>query len=703
MLRDIKYKPSYSKAFDDIASEFYLPTMREANRYDRATGYFSSSIYLLCWSSLKDFINRGGVIRLLCSPYLSEADQQAIDEGKESFSSASEEQERLFKEFQDIFSKDELSAPERVLACLISSGKIEIKIAVGKEDPNRLFHDKVGVFFSGDDAVAFRGSINETFKGLSDDGNFESFDVFTNWGQGNDKERTDGIISEFERIWDNKAEKIRALEIPQSIKTLVRKHAISGKAWEESVDEVVVSLSNAKKWAADKSPKGKKPREHQWKALDNWAKQGYRGIFEHATGSGKTYTAICAIKKEIDAFHPVLVLVPSVGLLNQWRTEIEANIHDEEIHYLLCGDGNNDWRNNNALRTWTRPNSSRKRIIIATMDTASSFEFRSRIVQSPELLVVGDEVHRMGSAGNQEFFSVNAGKRLGLSATPKRYRDEQGTRAIISYFGDIIQPPYTLQDAIKAGVLTRYFYHPTTVKLTDSEQQEWNDISKKISEIYARIQSSKDGDEGLQKKIDKLLIERSRITKNASGKLQLALKIIQQYYHDEPKHKWIVYCDNHVQLSDVLSLLRKNNYRAYEYHSRLDKEKQRATLDYFAKVGGIIVSIKCLDEGINIPSASHALILASSQNPREYIQRRGRVLRLSEGKHFAYIFDAIVLPDNIEENDKYDRIVATELARAIQFGEGAEDKSCITHLKIIANNHNIEYDNVLLEGGFEDE
>ena len=163
-LKDHSFRTSYNKIDHDIAKEFYLPCMRNAIRYDRATGYFSSSIYILSWSYLKEFVTNGGKMRVVCSPYLAVKDQDAIEEGTISLSSE-EQRDNLFKEFEKIFKKDTLSAPERVLACLIAKGIMEIKIAVGKYDPNRLFHDKVGLFYdTKGSVVAFRGSVNETFK-----------------------------------------------------------------------------------------------------------------------------------------------------------------------------------------------------------------------------------------------------------------------------------------------------------------------------------------------------------------------------------------------------------------------------------------------------------------------------------------------------------------------------------------------------------
>ena len=485
---------------------------------------------------------------------------------------------------------------------------------------------------------------------------------------------------------------------PNSIKDLIKKHAVKQKNWEEALDEVQSIIDKSSLWSADKRIGGKRPREHQLTALENWEKAGKQGIFEHATGSGKTFTAMCAIRKELEFNNPILILVPSIGLLKQWRQELSDMFSDIEVEYLICGDGNNLWKEGQTLQTFTSPKFKKhKRITIATMQTASSTAFMNRLCQSESLMVVADEVHRMGSVENRSFFSVKSGSRLGLSATPRRYGDPIGTQAILSYFGSIIQPIYSLKNAIDDRVLCKYFYHPITVALNQKEQEEWDNISNKISKLYAITQE--DSIEDRNKRIAHLLIERSRIIKNAKNKINTAVNIVTSNYKDG--QKWIVYCDNQTQLQDVLKLLNASGIRSYEYHSELSNEAREETLKYFDSVGGVVVSIKCLDEGIDIPATSHALILASSQNPREFIQRRGRILRRSKDKHFAYLYDAIVIPSDFNKSDKHCRIIESELNRAIQFGEWSEDKKCIYDLKIIAIDNNVDYNN--LNRGVEDE
>lgn len=704
-LKDYSFKVCYSKDSDDIAESFYLPCLSNSTRYDRVSGYFGSTIYILAWSSLKDFVKNGGRMRIICSPYLTEEDQKAIEEGLKS---KQEEVLRisLQKEFDSIFNNEYLSAPSRALACLISMDVINIKIAVGESamspEIKRLFHDKVGLFYDLDSIVGFRGSINETYKGLSDDGNIESIDVFPNWVGGRDEERVLTASKHFDDLWNNKIPNVSLFELPEEIRSQVKNRA-NISDWEVFVDEVSVSINRAKRWAAEKKKGGRKPKPHQCDALDNWVKQGHRGIFEHATGSGKTYSALCAIRKSLEEHKSVIVLVPSTDLLKQWEKEIKEALSDMQIQFLPCGDNNNQWKKDDVLNLWTRKNEDYYMVTLAVMDTAASPYFISRIAQGEHLFVVADEVHRMGSPVRRQFFTIKAGYRLGLSATPKRYGDPEGTKAIIDYFGPIVQPPFTLKDAIDAEVLTPYFYKPYPISLNNKEQEEWDMLTKEIKKRYAVVAQTKDKNAKDDLRIQTLMIARSRILKKAESKISLAQDIIKANY--KKGQKWIVYCEDTNQLESVLTSINTlPGIQAFEYHSAMEGDRVE-TLKYFNKVGGIMVSIKCLDEGVDIPSTSHALILASSKNPREFVQRRGRILRRSEGKNFSRLFDAIVVPNKVDDEDSKDprfNIIEAELCRAIQFGEWSEDKTCVTKLKAIAIEYGLNY-NTINEGGLEDE
>ena len=706
-LKNQVYLTSYNKAEHDIADMFYLPCMRSAVYYDRISGYFGSTIYILAWDALRDFIEHNGKIRLICSPYVSDEDAAALADGYSAKNDALLATS-LEDEVQALFDDPYLTAPAKLLAYMVSKGIIDVKIAVptGNESPNvkRLFHDKVGIFTDSEgNKVGFRGSMNETYKGLSSDGNIESIDVFPSWLDGRDAERVDDADAFFEKLWSASIAGIVIYNFPNASKAILRSKSNDVK-WKELLDEIHVGESNARKWKPSLHVGSRTPRPHQVHALETWVGRGRRGILEHATGSGKTFTAMCAIHDAFKKDEVILILVPSRDLLSQWNKELRETLLDDKVYYLLCGDNNDLWKKSGVLTSWTSSGGSKHRIILATMDTACSEAFIKNISQGEHIFLVADEVHRLGSRHRRNALKISSGPRLGLSATPRRYGDPEGTTALFEYFGGIIPPPYTLNDAIKSGVLTKYFYNPLTISLTPDEQEAWNDITKKISQFIARMNrpnSSNKNDISSNVQLKKLLIERSRIVKNASEKVPLAIHLLREKY--KSGQSWIIYCDNIRQLKAVLQGAMDAGFDAFEYYADMSGDRDE-TRQYFEKNGGILVSIKCLDEGVDIPTTTHALILASSQNPREFIQRRGRILRRAPGKIFAHLYDAITVP--IIENDETPKsmsIIAGELSRAIQFGQGAENPACITDLKNIAIDYQIDYNDLQNTGIEEDE
>lgn len=704
-LRDYTFRTSYNKAEHNIADDFYLPCMRNAKFYDRVSGYFGSTIYIIAWEALREFIENGGKMRIICSQYLSEEDKTALSDG---YSAKNDEilANALTKEVQALFENPYLTAPAKLLAYMISQEIIDIKIAIpsGDESPNanRLFHDKVGIFTdSAGNKVGFRGSMNETFKGLSSDGNIESIDVFPNWLDSRDAERVDNAACFFEKLWAATVPGIIVYNFPDTPKEILRAKS-QDVNWQELLDEIKVVVSKSHKWKPNSQADGRIPRPHQVDALETWVKNGRRGIFEHATGSGKTFTSMCAIHDAFKRNEVVMVLVPSRDLLKQWERELRETLIDDKVYYLLCGNNNNEWKKSGSLSSWTSDGGSTHRIILATMDTACSDEFVKNVSQGEHIFLVADEVHRLGSIHRRNALSIKTGARLGLSATPRRYGDPEGTAAIFDYFGGIVPPPYTLDDAIKGDVLTKYYYNPLTITLSPQEQEDWNNITKQISQLVARLNGNGSADSSTfsNTRLKQLLINRARIVKNASGKVKLAIDLLQKEYVNG--QSWIIYCDNIVQLKSVLDNAIEAGFDAYEYYADMEGDRDE-TLRYFSKNGGVLVSIKCLDEGVDIPSTTHALILASSQNPREFIQRRGRILRKAPGKLFAHLYDAITVPVvEDDETSKTMSIIIGELSRAIQFGLGAENPACVTDLKNIAVDFQIDYKS-LQDIGMEDD
>lgn len=697
-LKEISIKLEYSSDVDNIAKEFVQPCLSNSTQYCRLTGYFSSSIYLLIFPALKEFIANGGLIRLICSPVLSGIDADAIQEGY-NYRDDDDWVVSLNNEILTLFKSRFLNKPTKLLACLVGLKLVEIKIVnmVSSSNPSikRLFHEKVGIFRDNEGtSVVFRGSMNETHKGLSPKGNIESISVYTNAEDNNDRKRVVEALNHFDDLWENRVEGIEVSDFPASSLELLTKE-YEDTDWESLLDQILDEQKS--RWRLSKPGLDITPRKHQLESLDNWFDNGRRGIFEHATGSGKTITALMAIEDSLNENEIPFVVVPSIELLRQWKKEIVKLLPDDTLVFV-CGGNNELWKDQHGLNVWSRPMEGKKCIILSTIDTASSDLFLQNIHQGDHLFLVADEVHRMGSKVYSKIMDLITGARLGLSATPRRFGDPKGTACIFDYFGGIIQPTYTIQQAIEDGVLTKYFYYPQPVHLTDSEQVQWSEISARIKRQYAIESSNNDTNIVISDNLKMLLIKRARIAKKASAKVQLALDVItEQYKHGQ---RWMIYCEDTDQLRQITTLLNQKNLDAFEYHSDMEGDRD-ATMTYFKVAGGIIVSVKCLDEGVDIPDATHALILASSTNPREYIQRRGRILRLSANKTFAYLYDAVVLPNNYDAADA-DDILLHELSRCVQFGQGASNPKCITDLKLLCVQHGIDIKKLAM-GGLENE
>ena len=699
-LKEIDLKFSYHKGKNDIAKEFYLPCMNNSLKYSRAVGFFNSTVFLIAWPSLKEFIKNGGKIRIICSPVLSKEDIMAIEKG-ETEKVLNKYDHSLQKEIKLMLEDNDLRKPTKVLASLVSLGYLEFRIAFMKSTVpakvRRIFHDKVGIFEDEEgNAVVFKGSMNESWMGLSKDGNLESIDVYNTWSETRERFRVNEEMAYFNELWHDNYPSVVVKKFPE-ISRIELMDAKDDTEWEKIVSEICEKIDLGADGTVINSNK-RQPYPHQLHAIEEWKRNGRRGIFEHATGSGKTFTALCLIEETFSTYEIPLIIVPSELLLFQWKDEIFQTFNDVHPQILLCGAGHNKWRTQGLLANWSKQ-SFKPRIILTTVQTAASNTFIDLLNDGPHIFLVADEVHCLGSSKNRNICSLQTGPRLGLSATPRRAGDFEGTQIILDYFDGIIQPPFTLNDAINANRLTPYKYIVHTVELEEYEQKIWEKITKDLVRLFAQKQQSADVNINIDDVLSNLLFKIARILKNASNKIKLALEVISKYY--QSNQWWIVYCDSQMQLNSILSLLQDHNIKASEYHTNMTGDREQ-TLKLFKEHGGILVSIRCLDEGVDIPPVDNALILASSKNPREFIQRRGRVLRKYHEKILATIHDTIVLPKNVGEDNPIISIVEGELARAIQFGKSAVNVSSITDIQRIALHYNIDPD-AYVNAGYEDE
>jgi superfamily II DNA or RNA helicase len=672
-LTAIPFATTYRKGDTDIATDFLVPCFHNSIRYDRAVGYFSSAVYAVAWPGLRDFLARGGTMRMLCSPRLTRDDARAIRDGHQQRSDV-DITRALIAELEALLAATDLQEPTIILATLVALKKLDLRfVNVAHDDSGRfLFHDKAGVFADGQgQAVLFKGSMNETWAGVSSDGNLESIDVFVSWGDSRESQRVAEHQTFFEALWLDLWPPAKVYSPPEAFRKQLLQIADADHL-DERIDRM--SFRTSKRDTSTRAT-GRTPLRHQMQAITGWLAAGRRGILEHATGSGKTVTALLAIKDAVRRGETPIVLVPSVLLLTQWEREARAFLGADVADIVTCGAGNDTWRSPGVLAAWTRP-TVRPPLILATMDTAASEQFRARVRGGPHIFVVADEVHRLGSTTRSNALQIEAGPRLGLSATPVRAGDAEGTERLLQWFGPVLQPTYGIGDAIRDGRLCRYFYRVQVARLTADELKEWNDLTRRLVMLHhAKSAAASTPDDPAKL----LLLKRARILKQAQDKLNVAQHVLSSTVR--PGDRWLVYCDSVQQLSELRSRLGQSlPSRVFEYYRGMPGDGS-TVLRLFTERGGVVLAIRCLDEGVDIPAADHALIIASSQNPREFIQRRGRVLRHAPRKAFAVVQDIVVLPPPGAMVERTYPFIYAEVARAMEFAQYSENPSEIDHVR----------------------
>jgi superfamily II DNA or RNA helicase len=498
----------------------------------------------------------------------------------------------------------------------------------------------------------------------------------------------------FDSLWNGVLPDLVVRDLPSVPREILDRESTPHKL-EELIDDVLKVKARKTFGNPEKSVVLKKLMPHQKSVLQDWKDKGFRGIIDHVTGAGKTITAINAVREWIADGRPALIIVPSQILQKQWAEEISTEIG---IQPLLVGGelgGKDRWLHFLADNTRASQDFG-PRITLTTVASAASEAFTTRLQISDSLLVVADEVHTLGQSqciNLMNKIESKVGAALGLSATYERFGDPDGTSRIERTFGNTLEPKFQIADAIAAGRLVPYDYHFGTVNLTPDEEERYEELSEKIRTLIVREKGKSFS--SFSGYLQNLIFSRAAILKGASGKTNFAKEIFRENYRHG--QNWLVYCDDTTQLNEVSAVLRSIDIQNDVYYDAMPGSKSE-TLENFKTNGGVLIAIKCLDEGVDIPSASHALILASSQNPREYIQRRGRVLRsnISSGKSHATIFDVVVTSsENVPLNKQ-------EIERMLAFAGDADNSTVQIDIQEMISRMQL-IDNGFIQESFEDE
>ena len=686
---ELEIKSEYRSKAQKVSEEFYYPVLKNAVCYDRAVGFFSSTVLIDIAKGLKCFVDNGGKIRLIASPKLSEEDIEAIRNGYKA-------REEVFKEaaIRELYEPQNFTEQNRLalLSKLIQDQRLDIKLAIIED--YGIYHEKIGLFTSDiNEKIAFTGSMNETYMAMN--ANYESIDVYCSWKNEYELERVNNKNLAFERLWNNVDENVNVMdfvEVKDEIIARYQKADFSYDTYREEEEKEVEEKELLKKEHPE-IPDSIKLYDYQWDAINQWAERDYRGIFDMATGTGKTYTGIAALCKLFEEKKRLVAVIvcPQTHLVEQWIEDLKCFHIRPIVAYGISKYRDYPMKVRKALLDYKLKTKDFV-CIICTKDTFIKEKLQTQLNKcNSDMLLLVDEVHNMGARSYLGKMTDIYNYRLGLSATIERHHDSEGTDALYAYFGEKCIT-YTLERAIKEKKLTPYDYYPVLVTLTPDELYEYNRIS---AEIAKNIVLDKKGNMKLNEKGKMLAIQRSRVVAGAELKVEALMDRIKEYVND--RHI-LIYCgatsihdtdseDDETTIRQIDKITQKLGLelgmKTAQFTSRENQQQRKLLKEEFENGDNLqaLVAIKCLDEGVNIPAIKTAFILASTTNPKEYIQRRGRVLRLHEGKKKAVIYDFVTLPHDIDlvpslslEEMLYDKsLVKNELKRMEEFQRIADN------------------------------
>jgi superfamily II DNA or RNA helicase len=582
---------------------------------------------------------------------LDESDWEAIKTGTEAKRDRAlrTSLEETIGELENALDNDTRNA----IAWMIADGLLKLKLAVPEPSLGGDFHDKFGIFIDSDgNRVGFQSSQNDSEHALT---NYEGYRVDCDWISEREAIAVDEHEKRFDRLWDDENEHVRTYDIPESIE-------------EQIADLRDYGARPYEKPESSGSSGGFTLRDYQQEAVNAWFENDCRGLFQMATGVGKTFTALAALEryaKSVDEPLLTIIAVPVTHLASQWKDEMEP--FDLPEPHLLFGSATKEWKQELSRVTTNIVLASKDHeIVITTHQSLYSDDFQDKIGRlSGSIAFIGDEVHGLGSDEQRKGLLESYDARIGLSATPERYYDEAGSRYLLNYFDGVVYE-YPLGDAIPE-YLTPYEYHPIIVEMTEDEVEEYKEQSQKIAAVAAN-------DNIDDETVSQVASQRADIVKSAERKYSALRDLLDKI--DDPHHL-LVYT-NDSQISEAQSILSDYGIIQHKFTNEEDENTRDHLLTAFANGEyDALVAMKCLDEGVDVPATQRAILMSNSGNPKQFIQRRGRVLRKAEGKEKSVIHDLFVIPtmtpnDEVPKVEK--KILKKEIDRFEEFAENALNK-----------------------------
>ena len=704
--KDIDIQACYESGTSDIVEDFYEPVLMASVSYDRIAGFFSSAALAIASRGLYGFIKNRGKMRLVTSPILSGEDDEIISKVTESPEKLTDidlgiNLTNICNEFVDNHVK--------ALGWMLREGLLEMRLAVitnnnrpcTVEEINKsgLFHQKVGILRDVDgNELSFSGSINETASAWIN--NDEEFKVFKAWDDSREYYQKDQ--SRFEEIWNGQRQNLEVFDLPSAIKDKLIQRS-------SDFDIEKISIKQYRRSKANSFDFKNSPISlfyYQANALNKWKDNTYRLLFEMATGTGKTRTAVAGISRILATSKRVVVIIstPQNTLSKQWKeNEVEPlGVHFDRSEII---DGTvKDWKSKlSSILLDNATGFADHCVIYTTHSTASSEKFTSTMLRDLSkdsiTLFVGDEVHWLGARKLRRALLSRYNFRIGLSATPSRWFDDEGSQYLVDYFGGK-NFVFSIHDALTEinpitgkHFLVNYYYHISKVGLNAEETAEYKNITQQMLRLASKIEADPEAEE----RYERLLEQRANIIKNADEKYNILDKLLDELNAKGRIENLIIFVSPQ-QINNVMETLVQ---KKIIFHKLTESEGTRREKKYDGlserefiikrfKSGDyqVLVAIKCLDEGIDIPSADTGILMASSTNPREYVQRIGRIVRQGANKTFAHLYDMCVgKVDTLDDDEQKleNKIKQKEIIRLTEIANNAINVTDATEIIMSLN------------------
>jgi superfamily II DNA or RNA helicase len=695
-LRELnQLRPLYTVPRDDLIGEVLVPAMASCASVRCMAGFFHSSALRHLAPGLAAFVNGAdGAFRLLISPVLGDEDRAALR------SATADPDEVLARAARTILDDAGLSpsALEQhtldCLAYLLAVGRLFIRFVLMPD--GGMFHPKVWLFKADADVVSAHGSSNATTAGMLF--NFEAVSIDLSWSGSEALDRVVALEGVFERLWQGQEPSTLTIDLPVGLALASRLGRSDvpptiddfWRAWHVDaaaglapplpaghqlpavnpvfVGDDALTIPSGLQWQSG-------PFAHQGRAAAAWEAAGGKGLLSMATGSGKTVTSLICAARLQNAGSPLLVVVaaPYRPLIEQWADEVRA-FGVEPANLARLDRHERALAVRNAVMRLER-RVTRVEAVVLTHDFLLSDAFDELLAAVPggvATLLIADEVHNLGRprflARPPERFEY----RLGLSATPVLQYNEEGTQAITDFFGETVFE-FSLAQAIGVCLVPyNYYLHP--VELASDEEQQWDELTEKLIRAGFKGSDDETAQRPPSRDVLALLVKRRSVLEGAAAKVSALVAQMKDAGLDDVRHT-LVYCSDKrpEQLIAVNGALMSEGMFVRQITSKetVDRRRTAEILADFARGDYQVITCKrVLDEGVDLPQVRTAYLLASSTVRRQWVQRRGRILRRCDaiGKKLAYLHDFLVVPSD-PGSPSGRAILRQELDRARAFAE----------------------------------